>query len=161
MKESFKEGVWVRFKLKDGSSGALARITEPKVRYNQPGWKVRGYMGEGFYHITTILDQRNLIVCEDDLILVDRGVVNGIPIGVGTEDLIRNNGLPADDQEREDAARLMRVATDHGKFWPMHAALKKWEDVSEDCGAGWMLMPESDEDLWRWITDMKMRKGVT
>ena len=67
MKVSFVEGVRVRFKLSDGSLGARARITEPKE--HRPAWKVRGYLGEGFYHVTTIPDQRDLIVHEDDLVL--------------------------------------------------------------------------------------------
>jgi len=88
MKAAFKEGVRVRFKLRDGSLGALAQITEPKE--GRFGQIERGYMGEGFYHVTTIPDQRNLIAHEDDLVLDKERVtcnhdpkeMTGKPIGM-------------------------------------------------------------------------------
>jgi hypothetical protein len=67
MKEKFNEGVLVRFKFKDGSLGAYAIITEPD---RSPEWLMRGYIGEGFYHVTTVHKQLNLIAHEDDLVFV-------------------------------------------------------------------------------------------
>jgi len=76
MKAAFKLGARVRFKLKDGSLGALATLSAPAEgsrctigdNYDRPQ---PHYLGEGFYHITTIPDRRQLIAHENNLVLVD------------------------------------------------------------------------------------------
>jgi hypothetical protein len=76
------------------------------------------------------------------------------------DDMICNNGLPADDQEREDAQRLVRVAKVHGRNWTELEAFKYWEDRSSSYGAGWLFMPESDEALWEDCLSYEKRKRV-
>jgi hypothetical protein len=76
MVEAFKPGVRVRFKI-DG--GALAVITDdipvdPQTGVKKHDWKIPGYMGEGFYSIRTIPDQRHLIASQDDLELAPEKV---------------------------------------------------------------------------------------
>lgn len=73
-------------------------------------------------------------------------------------ELIHNDGLPADDQEREDVARLVHVAANHGKMWTDCVAFAIWEKVSADCGAGWLQMPDADDDVWRWVTGMCLER---
>lgn len=67
MKESFVPETVVRFKLRDGSLGSLAKISNYKKTSD---WKIPGYLGEDFYYIITIPDQRHLIVHEDDLVKI-------------------------------------------------------------------------------------------
>ena len=65
MKITFKPGVMVRFAIPDG---ALAVITD---FLKSPDWRVPGYLGEGFYLIRTVPEQREMVAHEDDLILAD------------------------------------------------------------------------------------------
>ena len=65
MKEAFKPGTRVRFRLKDGTLGAHAVISD---KLDESGSKIPGYAGEGLYFITTIFDQRQLIASHDDLV---------------------------------------------------------------------------------------------
>ena len=65
MKTFLKPGTKVRFKIPDS---CLAKITDHKKSYD---WKVPGYLGEGFYLIETIPDNRKLVAHEDDIEKVD------------------------------------------------------------------------------------------
>lgn len=71
MKLKFEKGAHVRFVFKDGTVGGLAELTAgPQLSRitEQPAREgLEHYMGEGFYHVTTIPDKRNLIVHEDDI----------------------------------------------------------------------------------------------
>ena len=64
MREAFKPGTEVRFNIPDG---ALAVITDYCKSWD---WRVPGYLGDGFYLIQTIPEQRRLVAHEDDLELV-------------------------------------------------------------------------------------------
>lgn len=70
MKTDFTLGAKVRFNI---PGGALARFTTAPIKARitetraEPGFE--HYLGEGFYHITTVPDHRNLIAHEDDLVL--------------------------------------------------------------------------------------------
>ena len=71
MKAAFKLGAKVRFKLKDGTLGARAKLTVgPRgAMITTDSWpQASHYMGEGWYHVTTA-NGRNLIANEDDLVL--------------------------------------------------------------------------------------------
>jgi len=63
MKAAFTAGTRVKFNIPDG---ALAVITDRLKSY---GWRIPGYLGDGFYEIKTIPDARLLIAHEDDLVL--------------------------------------------------------------------------------------------
>jgi hypothetical protein len=65
MKTAFTAGTKVRFNIPDGG---LAEITDYCKSWD---WKIPGYLGDGFYHIRTIPEQRLLIAHEDDLILAE------------------------------------------------------------------------------------------
>jgi len=69
MKKEFTPGTIVRFKLRDGSLGSFAVITDETP--DRPGWTLPGYAGEGYYFVETRPDRRRLIADEDDLVLVD------------------------------------------------------------------------------------------
>jgi hypothetical protein len=63
MKVAFTAGTRVRFNIPDG---ALAEITDYRKSWD---WRIPGYLGDGFYLIRTIPEQRQLIAHEDDLVL--------------------------------------------------------------------------------------------
>jgi hypothetical protein len=65
MKVAFTAGTRVRFNIPDGG---LAVITDRLKCY---GWRIPGYLGDGFYEVRTIPEQRVLITHEDDIVLAN------------------------------------------------------------------------------------------
>jgi len=61
--KKFKAGDKVRFNV---PGGGLAIISDYKRSWD---WKVPGYLGEGFWQIKTVPDQRDMIALETDLVL--------------------------------------------------------------------------------------------
>ena len=49
----------------------------------------------------------------------------------------------------EDVERLAQVAYRKGYSISLRDAQSAWEDYSADLDADWMVLPESQEDVWR------------
>ena len=85
MKTAFTSGTRVRFNIPDGG---LAEITDYKKSFD---WRIPGYLGEGFYHVRTIPEQRLLIAHEDDLTLA-KPVIPNCPNCNGERELSGTGG---------------------------------------------------------------------
>jgi len=48
----------------------------------------------------------------------------------------------------EDCIRIKRVLLDHGCDASLWECEKMWKEYSESMCAGWLFLPESDEDLF-------------
>lgn len=72
MREAFKPGTKVQFKMPDGTMGAVAEITnDVPDGYIGRYWTVPGYAGNGFYFVRVVLDNRRLLAHESDLVIID------------------------------------------------------------------------------------------
>ena len=47
-----------------------------------------------------------------------------------------------------DVARIIHVAAAHGVVLSALEAEKAWDDYSESLCAGWIILPESDDEIW-------------
>ena len=50
-----------------------------------------------------------------------------------------------------DVVRIQRVAEEHGYEADLEACAYIWDEYSDDYAAGWLLLPEEDEDLWETV----------
>lgn len=53
----------------------------------------------------------------------------------------------------EDCERIQRVAKEHGEEITLTEAHYIWDDYSDLYSAGWLCLPDSDDDLWFRIKD--------
>ena len=56
-------------------------------------------------------------------------------------------------QYPQDVQRIMKVAFVHGVILTAYEASQAWSEHSDDYAAGWLFLPESDEDLWNQLPD--------
>ena len=47
-----------------------------------------------------------------------------------------------------DVRRIVEVALKHGVILSPHEAYKAWSDHSDDLCAGWLFLPDDDNELW-------------
>jgi hypothetical protein len=47
-----------------------------------------------------------------------------------------------------DVQRIQKVARDNGYEADLDACAYLWDEYSDDYAAGWMGLPENDDDLW-------------
>ena len=58
----------------------------------------------------------------------------------------------------EACKRIQRVAKEHGEKITLTEAQLIWEDYSDFYCAGWLMLPESDSELWFTIEDYFIKK---
>jgi hypothetical protein len=51
----------------------------------------------------------------------------------------------------EDVQRIQMVALSHGVVLSARDAEAAWDSYSDDMAAGWMGLPEDDDDLWSYV----------
>lgn len=61
------------------------------------------------------------------------------------EDAVDNLERP---EYREDTKRIVRVALEHDVIITLAQAEKAWLLFSEGMAAGWMSLPDDDEEVW-------------
>jgi hypothetical protein len=54
-------------------------------------------------------------------------------------------------RHHSDVERLQRVMLQNGYEADLRSAAGIWEDYSDDYAAGWLGMPDDDEELWQTI----------
>jgi len=52
------------------------------------------------------------------------------------------------DLYREDCSRIQSVLLDHGLYATLEQCCELWELASEDMCAGWLGLPEKNEDIY-------------
>lgn len=50
-----------------------------------------------------------------------------------------------------DCRRIQECLYNHGYMSDLQDCYDLWEDVSEDYCAGWLFLPDNEEELWRYI----------
>ncbi len=56
-----------------------------------------------------------------------------------------------DPYHRWDCERIVACALSNGYVMTLREAEKAWDEYSESFAAGWMNLPDDDEDLWLYI----------
>lgn len=51
----------------------------------------------------------------------------------------------------DDVKRIQRVAAAHGVHLQFYSAKALWDEESDSMCAGWLFLPESDDDLWETV----------
>ncbi len=62
---------------------------------------------------------------------------------------VKNPFVKHVDQYREDCNRIQASLLDHGLFATIDQCCELWELVSEDMCAGWLGLPEKNEDIYQ------------
>jgi hypothetical protein len=62
-------------------------------------------------------------------------------------------------RHHSDVERLQRVMLQNGYEADYDSAAGIWEDYSDDYAAGWLGMPEEDDELWQRIEDRVEREA--
>lgn len=57
-------------------------------------------------------------------------------------------GEHEDDEYIGDIRRIQAVVQAHGYECSVAQARKLWDMYSDSMAAGWMILPESDDDIW-------------
>lgn len=52
----------------------------------------------------------------------------------------------------DDIKRIVRVCAHNGVIITLKEAEEAWEHYSETLAAGWLILPDSDEELWKIIS---------
>jgi hypothetical protein len=52
------------------------------------------------------------------------------------------------DNSGEDVSRIMEAALHYGVVLSPQEAEKAWDEYSESMAAGWMMLPETKEEIW-------------
>lgn len=58
-----------------------------------------------------------------------------------------------DVRYREDCERIVRISMMHGYNITLGQAEQVWDDYSDSMAAGWMNLPESDEEVWEVLSE--------
>jgi len=56
-----------------------------------------------------------------------------------------------DHRHLQDVLRLQRVMLENGYEADLLSAAQIWEDYSDDMCAGWIFLPDDDDELWQEI----------
>lgn len=59
-----------------------------------------------------------------------------------------HNNLTEPHRHHDDVERIQRVLRQNGYHVDYDTAIRMWTDYSDRYSSGWVLLPETDEDLW-------------
>ena len=62
-------------------------------------------------------------------------------------------------RHHSDVERLQRVMLQNGYEADLRSAADIWEEYSDDYAAGWLGMPENDDELWETIESRVEREA--